>query len=321
MSQVVAVAPPWTMTDPLGEALHVLRLRGAYYTQCEFSAPWGLDLPAFADSLMFHLVIAGECWLEVDGSPPCRLQAGDLGLAPHGAGHRVVSSPGERAIGLFDLIREESGEHYEIISMAGGGAATTLLCGTVQLEHPAARYLTRLLPSVIRVQEWSAAEREWIVSTIAYMTAETHAPRAGGEAIITRLADILVIQAIRAWLEQDPTARTGWLGALRDPQIGRAMTLVHREPARSWTVSSLAEEVAMSRSAFSARFTELVGEPPMTYVARWRMQLAVNWLQQDNATLAELALRLGYASEAAFSRAFKRCLGVSPGALRRDAAA
>lgn len=321
MSQSAAVVPPWEMTDPLGEALHVLRLRGTYYTQCEFSAPWGLDLPAFADSLMFHLVTAGECWLEVEGAPPCPLQAGDLGLVPHGAGHRIVSSPGERATGLFDLIHEESGEHYEIIRLNGGGEAAKLLCGTVHLEHPAAKHLTRLLPSVISVHEWSAPEQEWIASTIAYIAAETHGPRPGGEAIITRLADILVIQAIRSWLEQDPSARTGWLGALRDQQIGHAMTMVHRDPARSWTVASLAAEVAMSRSAFSARFTELVGEPPMTYVARWRMQLAVNWLRQENATLAELALRLGYASEAAFSRAFKRFLGVSPGAMRRDATA
>jgi AraC-like DNA-binding protein len=143
--------------------------------------------------------------------------------------------------------------------------------------------------------------------------------RPGGEAVITRLGDILVIQAIRAWMESDPAARTGWLGALQDPQIGRAISHVHRDPARNWTVASLAQELAMSRSAFAARFTELVGEPVMSYVARWRMQVAVAALKDEGATVGQLADRLGYRSEAAFSRAFKRVIGVSPGAIRKGA--
>ena len=137
--------------------------------------------------------------------------------------------------------------------------------------------------------------------------------------MITRLGDILVIQAIRAWIESDPAAQTGWLGALQDPQIGRAISLIHRDPARDWTVASLADELAMSRSAFAARFTDLVGEPVMRYVARWRMHLAVATLKDEDATVGELADRLGYRSEAAFSRAFKRVMGASPGAFRRSA--
>jgi AraC-like DNA-binding protein len=151
------------------------------------------------------------------------------------------------------------------------------------------------------------------------MAAEAGELRPGGEAVITRLGDILVIQAIRAWMESDPAAQTGWLGALQDPQIGRAISLIQRDPARDWTVASLADEVAMSRSAFAARFTELVGEPVMRYVARWRMHVAVAALKEEGATVGELADRLGYRSEAAFSRAFKRIIGVSPGAVRRTA--
>ena len=133
---------------------------------------------------------------------------------------------------------------------------------------------------------------------------------------MTRLADILVIQTIRAWIEKDPAAQTGWLGALRDPQIGRALALLHRDPARAWTVASLASEAAMSRSAFAARFTELLREPAMQYVTRWRMHLALERLKESDAPLADLAERLGYQSEAAFSRAFKRVVGISPGAAR-----
>jgi AraC-like DNA-binding protein len=138
--------------------------------------------------------------------------------------------------------------------------------------------------------------------------------------VITRLGDILVIQAIRAWIESDPVAQSGWLGALRDPQIGRAISLIHRDPARDWTVASLADELAMSRSVFAARFTQLVGEPVMRYVARWRMHLAVATLKEESVTVGQLADRLGYRSEAAFSRAFKRVIGVAPGGIRQRAA-
>ena len=149
------------------------------------------------------------------------------------------------------------------------------------------------------------------------MAAEARALRPGGEAVITRLGDILVIQAIRSWIETDPAARTGWLGALQDPQIGRAIAIIHRDPARPWTLASLADEVAMSRSAFAARFTELVGEPAMSYVARWRMHVALDALKEQGSTVAELASRLGYRSEAAFARAFKRVIGIPPGAVKR----
>jgi AraC-like DNA-binding protein len=155
-------------------------------------------------------------------------------------------------------------------------------------------------------------------STLRLMAVEAKELRPGGETVITRLADILVIQAIRSWIERDPAAQTGWLGALQDKQIGRAIALIHRDPARSWTLASLASEVAMSRSAFAARFTALVGEPAMHYLARWRMHVALNWLKEDGTALGELASRLGYQSEAAFSRAFKRFIGVSPGAVRRN---
>lgn len=303
--------------DPLGEALHVLRMRGTYYSRCEFTAPWGLVLPPFPGWLMFHVVTAGRCWLEVEGAEPMLLQMGDLALVPHGEGHSLVSEPGNDGVDLMQSPRQDISERYEIIRLDGGGAPTSLLCGTVRFDHPAARHLVSLLPRTILVDRWRSPESEWIASTVRFMATEAEALRAGGETIITRLADILVIQAIRAWIEQDPAAQTGWLGALRDRQIGRAITHIHRDPARNWTVAKLAAEVAMSRSAFASRFTDLVGEPPMQYLTRWRMHVALGWLQEEEATIGELALRLGYGSEAAFSRAFKRYVGVAPGAVRR----
>jgi AraC-like DNA-binding protein len=303
--------------DPLGEALHVQRMHGIFYSRCQFSAPWALTLPSFPGSMMFHVVTAGRCWLEVAGAEPRLLQPGDLALVPHGEGHRINSEPGVLGVDLWDAPREELSERYEVIRMGGGGAPTELVCGTVGFDHPAARHLVSLLPAVITVETWRSPETEWIGSTLRFMAAEARERRPGGEAVITRLADILVIQAIRAWIEEETAAQTGWLGALRDRQIGQALALIHRDPARDWTVATLAHEVAMSRSAFAARFTALVGEPVLHYVKRWRMQLAHTWLAEEDSTVGELALRLGYRSEAAFSRAFKRFLGVSPGAVRR----
>jgi AraC-like DNA-binding protein len=189
----------------------------------------------------------------------------------------------------------------------------------VRFAHPAAGNLMKALPSTIHIEASRSSRLEWMQSLLRLMAAEAGELRPGGEAVITRLGDILVIQAIRAWMESDPAAQRGWLGALQDPQIGPAISSIHRDPARNWTVASLAQELAMSRSAFAARFTELVGEPVMSYVARWRMQVAVAALKDEGATVGQLADRLGYRSEAAFSRAFKRVIGVAPGAIRRSA--
>jgi AraC-like DNA-binding protein len=186
----------------------------------------------------------------------------------------------------------------------------------VRFDHPAARNLVEILPEILHVEAGSP-HTDRMPAILGLMGAEARELRPGGEAVITRLGDVLVIQAIRSWLETDPAARVGWLGALQDRQIGPAIALIHRDPARAWTVASLADQLAMSRSSFAARFTALVGEPAMAYVARWRMQIAVAALRDEGATVAELADRLGYRSEAAFSRAFKRVTGRSPGAVRR----
>jgi AraC-like DNA-binding protein len=310
----VACAP----VDSLGEALHFLRMSGIIYCRSEFSAPWALELPAMRDWLMFHVVTSGRCWLEVQGVERRLLQPGDLALVPHGQGHRLASGPGVPAGKLFDLPREQVSERYEVLRHGGGGAATTMVCCAVRFNHPAAHCLVELLPRMICIETSSSPHMEWIQSMLRFMATEAKELRPGGETVITRLADILIIQAIRSWIEQDPAAQTGWLGALRDKQIGHAISLIHRDPARAWTVGSLASEVAMSRSAFAARFNALVGEAPMHYVARWRMHVALTWLRDDGPGLGELANRLGYQSEAAFSRAFKRFNGVSPGAARRS---
>lgn len=307
--------------DPLGEALHFLRMSGSYYARCEFSAPWALELPAFPGTLMFHVVTSGSCTLVAPGAEPRTLRPGGLALVPHGQGHRLESEATAPGIGLFEVPREEVSDRYELLRIDGGGDPVTLICGVVRFDHPAGRYLMGILPRLIVLDSDTPLQQEWLQSTVRLMAHEARTLLPGGETVITRLADVLVIQAIRSWLEGDPEARAGWLGAMRDPQIGRAINHIHRSPGQEWTVARLAHEVAMSRSAFSARFTNLVGEPPMQYVARWRMLVARSMLAEGTAALAEIADKLGYRSEAAFSRAFKRETGMSPGAARAVARA
>ncbi|MCW7538071.1 AraC family transcriptional regulator [Aquabacterium sp. A7-Y] len=319
--------------DPLGEALHLLRMSGVFYCRSEFSAPWALALPPMQDCLMFHVATAGRCRLEVGDEAPRLLEPGDLALVPHGRGHRlrsvVLATDGQDAptrqereaepAALFDLPRESLSERYEVLRHGGGGTPTSMVCGAVRFDHPAARLLVTMLPPLLCIRATDSAYPEWMHGTLHFMAAEARQMRPGGEAVLTRLADVLVIQALRSWIEQDQAARGGWLGALRDRQIGRALAQVHRDPARPWNLETLAAEAAMSRSAFAARFTALVGVPAMQYVARWRMHLALSHLQEHDDSIGALALRLGYQSEAAFSRAFKRCIGVSPGSLQRPA--
>ncbi len=316
-------APPpadaWASTDPLGETLHSFRLQGVVYARSHLTAPWGVVMPPMPDCVMFHIVTAGECRLEFADAEPAVLRPGEFALMPRGEGHLVMHGKGARTVDYFDLPIERITPRYEVLTYGGGGAETTLICGGVRIDHPAARDLVELLPSLIHIKTWNTPNAEWMHSTLRLMAAEASSRQPGGETIVTRLADILVIQAIRTWLIENPASRRGWLGALSDERIGPAILQIHREPTKDWTVTSLAEAVLMSRSAFSARFTELVGEPAMQYLTRWRMHLAGSWLLESDITAAECAAKLGYNSEAAFNRAFKRVMNTPPGEWKRSA--
>lgn len=310
----------WTPVDPLGEALHLLRLTGTFYCRSELTAPWGLTMPTMPGCLWFHVVSTGRCTLEGEGFGPLELSPGDFVLVSHGRGHVLRTSPEVATPVVTEVEHAMVGERYALLKYGGGGSATTLVCGIVRFDQHVARDLVDLLPPAIHLDALSP-HSDWMEGTLRMMAAEAKQLRPGGETVVTRLADVLVIQAIRAWLQSDAAAQTGWLGAMHDEQIGGALARVHREPARPWTVETLAREVGMSRSAFAARFAALVGESPMRYVARQRMRVAATLYRQGGTTLAELAQRLGYQSEAAFSRAFKRVLGCSPGAVKREATA
>lgn len=309
--------------DPLAEALHFLRMDGMFYCKSELTVPWGVDLPDVADSLWFHVITAGACTLTDVHGVDHRLRQGDIVILPHGGGHSAAEPAGTTTPVVFDLPHDYISANYAVLRHGGSpdGSAvserTDLVCGVVEFDHPAARSLLELLPEIIHIDAVEAAEWHWFPSLLTLMAHETRTARAGGEAVVTRLCDILVIQAIRWWVEHDPAASTGWLGAMRDPVVGPALTAIHHDPAADWTVGRLATQVAVSRSSFSARFTELVGEAPMAYVTKWRMYVATDLLRHHEQSIAQVATRTGYQSEASFSRAFKRVMGFPPSSARR----
>jgi AraC-like DNA-binding protein len=268
--------------------------------------------------MWFHVVTQGQFWLETATGDPHELGAAGFGLVPHGNGHVLRSEPGAPVRSIDSLPMQTISDRYDVLRHGGGGPRTTLICGAVRLNHPAAHDLVALMPDVLYVDSHGPLESEWMHTALRLMASEARTVRPGGETVITRLCDILIIQAIRAWIDREPDALHGWLGALHDPQVGRAISTIHRDPARAWTVALLAREVTLSRSAFAARFTDLVGETPMAYLTRWRMQVGRSWLLESDVTVSEVATRLGYGSEASFNRAFRRTMGVPPGSLKRE---
>jgi AraC-like DNA-binding protein len=313
------VVPPTTTVPAIGEALRYVQMSGIFYCPSELSEPWGLCLPAMDSTVWFHAVIEGTATVEVEGEQRVT-RPGDLVLVPHGTGHRAWGLAETETPSVLDLPHDEVNEHYAVLRHGGGGELTHVICGGIRFEHPAARHLVDALPSIIHIESSRSARSSWLRSTLELLAEETRDPKPGGEAVVSRLCDIVVIQAIRSWIENDPAAQTGWLGALRDEQVGAAMAMIHAAPERDWSVAALADAVAMSRSAFSARFTELVGEPAMKYVTRWRMHIALELMQHGRLSVASTATSVGYDSEAAFSRAFKRVMGASPRAARAAAA-
>lgn len=303
--------------DPLGEALQALRLSGAFFCRSELSAPWGIKLPPMPDSLMFHIVTEGSAWIIFANGERIPLEAGDFALLPQGRGHTIVDAPETHATNLFDYERPLLSPRYELLEIDGGGAPAGLICGIASVKDPAAERMVSLLPKMILMKAASPGN-EWLRGSVQTMIDEARSPGPGGDAVITRFSDILVVQAIRHWFTTDPNAQTGWLGALQDPQVGRALTLIHRDPTHPWTVESLASAVGVSRSGLAARFADLVGQTPMTYLRNWRFEVARNRLRDTDQTLAEIAEQLGYESEASFSRAFKKATGQTPGSVRRE---
>jgi AraC-like DNA-binding protein len=309
--------PTLPARDPLGETLHLLRLTGVLYCQSELRAPWGIDIPDLDGCLSFQVVTEGRFWLEVDGVPPRWVERGSIVVIPDGRPHRARSQRRARLVPLDQLPVVAVTDCFEHVTFGGSGERTRITYGVLRFDRVAAQRLLSLLPPLLVVDGFADdIESGWLRESVRLINRESASRCVGGEALVTRLADILVIQVIRSWLDSAPEAQSGWLAALRDPQIGRALAAIHGAPASDWSVQRLAKESGMSRSAFSAQFTRLVGEPAMQYVTGWRMQLARAHLRQTSDTLGQTAGMFGYSTEAAFCKAFKRTFGAPPSSVR-----
>jgi AraC family transcriptional regulator, alkane utilization regulator len=306
------------LMDVLTDVLNSLRLRSTLYCRSELCAPWGLYFGP-TQVATFHVIDHGNCWLRLDGQAELTsLAGGDLIVLPHGCGHLISDQPDSPAQAMIQLDRDVPRE-CQVRRYAGGGTHTTLLCGLFDFEHADSHPLLAWLPPLVHIKGVQGRAVPWLDTTLKFLASEAGSQRPGAETIVRRLTDVLFVQAIRAWVEQEADGSHSWVQALQDRDIGAALQLMHSKPAYPWTVARLAAEVALSRSTFASRFRALVGESPLHYLTRWRMQTAAQLLHSGSCGVLDVAQRVGYESEVAFSKAFKRTMGVSPGVFRRQA--
>jgi AraC-like DNA-binding protein len=312
-------------TDVLSEVFRAVRLSGAVFFTLDGTAPWVAEAPAakwIAPHVMpgaehvieYHALMSGECWAGLIGEPPVRLRAGDVIVFPQGDAHTVSSAPHMRGPQALDMFHPRAGRHLPLaVSIAGSGSERAqAVCGFIGCDARPFNPLLATLPRVMHMPNQDA----WVQQLIHLAVVESEARRPGSEGMLARLSELLFIAAVRHQLASLPDDTTGWLAGLRDDVIGRTLGVLHDRPAAPWSLEELAKEVGLSRSMLAERFLHFVVVPPMRYLARWRMQLAASLLSANQLALAEVAERVGYGSEAALSRAFKRLVGVAPAAWR-----
>jgi AraC family transcriptional regulator, alkane utilization regulator len=302
--------------DPVSEVLRAVRIRSTVYCRSVMGAPWGFGVRAHGNPA-FHVVTTGTCWLEVDGEPDqIPLTAGDLVVLPTGRRHWLRDDPATAATELEELLATTPLDEHRRLHYGGRGSCTGLLCGGFALEGGAAHPILHVLPATVVIRGVNGHPVPWLAATLALLSAETASAAPGAEEIVGRLADALLAQALRVALAELQSSDGAGVLALRNRQMATAIGLIHRRPDHAWTVGELAAEVALSRSAFSARFRQLTGESPKRYITRTRLAHAAALLQQTDASLAEVALKVGYGTEFSFAKAFKRTFGIAPGAYR-----
>src|SRR5262245_7323633 len=310
-------------TDAWREALidnllRSIRFRCSAYFRPELRAPWGFSIDYSGPT--FHIVSEGKCWIEVKGvAKPVQLSAGDFVVIPR-SGLRVIrDSLTTQVVDFFDFLERRVRDKQRAFTADGAGSVARLVCGEMQSENGVTDPLLAVLPPLVLVNGRGGDVAPGLRVTVSQLFEELGSGSSGAAAFVTRLADSLFMQAIRAYLDENiDTAGSGWLAALRDHQIGRALVLLHDKPHQPWTVAELADRVALSRSAFAAKFTQLVGEPPLHYLTRLRLNVATARLRSGNDKLSVVADAAGYESVYAFAKAFKRNLGVTPGEYRRS---
>jgi AraC-like DNA-binding protein len=298
--------------DVLSDVLDTLRLRGRVFGSVELSPPWGMRALS-REFFGFHVMVRGRGWLEADGKS-LPVSAGDVMVLGRGCVHTLKDAPRSRAKTIEEMLKD--GMFHERPRNRDG--STLLVCGAFMFDDLRGDMLLSSLPTVIHTHELASDAGPWLAQTVRLLAYESAAGQPGSDTVISRLCDALFVYVIRSVVARLSEGESSLLAALKAPQIGAALRVIHKRPAQPWTVASLAEAAGMSRSAFAERFTAVVGESPMQYLTRWRLQKAASLLRAGDAGLAEVAARVGYESDAAFNKAFKRILGVTPGVYRRN---
>ncbi|HSW83181.1 MAG TPA: AraC family transcriptional regulator [Usitatibacter sp.] len=314
--------------DILSDVLRSVRLRGALYFVVNGGRSWAAEAPhssAIAAKVMpgaqhvmeYHVVTSGRCWGAIVGEKPVQMGAGDIILFPHGDAHVISSAPGMRAEVDVDAFSRPGGHAppFTLHLDGHGDGDTTLVCGFLSCDVRPFNPLIATLPRLLHLR---ANGSDWVGQFVQHAAAESRDKGPGGEALLERMSEMMFVDAIRRYVATLPEDSSGWLAGMRDRFVGRALALMHAEPAKQWSMDEIGHEVGLSRSALHERFTAMIGQAPMQYLASWRMQVAARLLLDTNATVASVAQDVGYDSEAAFARAFKRAVGMPPSAWRRS---
>ena len=318
--------------DTLSDVLRAVRLKGAVFFDVETSAPWVAEAPPsreVASAIMpdsehvmeYHVVTSGSCWAQVigRGAEPIALHAGDVVAFPQGDAHVLSSAPGMRSEPDFSIFQYPEGAAQLPLQLnldGGGSERTHLVCGFLGCDARPFNPLLDALPALLHIPGSGTARSSWLKEFTRFAVMEASEKRAGGSGILAKLGELMFVELVRHYVETLPENSSGWLGGLRDRHIGRALNLLHAQPTQDWTLDRLAREVGLSRSSFAERFTGFVGIPPMQYLQKWRLQMAASKLAEGNASIAAIAAEIGYESEAAFSRAFKKMIGEPPAEWR-----
>ena len=300
--------------DLLSQMLDLVRLRGELVFSADLNQPWALRFEP--GSAYFFAVIEGSLTVQVDDGAPVEAIAGDLVMLPRGGGHVLSDGSGVTAASVADLMDEQFTAERLGLRHGGNGPQTKLIAGSFHFESTAVPWVVSALPAIIHIEKSGGQTSGWLEGLAHFMMMEAQTVHPGSSVMISRLIDVLIIRVIRTWAQTRNVNDTGWLGALADPRISRALKAIHDEPFRKWTVADLAGAVGMSRTSFAERFSSLVKEAPLSYQSRWRLTLAHGLLRQANARVSDVGRQVGYESEAAFSRAFKAQFGVPPVDIR-----
>jgi AraC-like DNA-binding protein len=314
--------------DVLSEVLHAVKLEGAVFFNGEFSAPWGFISPAAervapyigkSDQhvIIFHLLIDGVAQAYIEDGPRVDLEAGDIVVFAHGHEHRLKNGSPARLVDNGPLLGEifESRDVNKMMRVGGGGQVTHFVCGHMACDRDLSSMLLAGLPPIFKVNIRKDASGQWLENSIRF-SAQGTGQLPGGNVVLAKLAEVLFVETLRRYMTELPAEETGWLAGARDPEVGAALALLHRDPAYPWTIADLAHKVGVSRSVLADRFRRFLGEPPMSYLGRWRLRLGAQLLQSSSRSVAQIASEVGYESEAAFNRAFKREFGNPPARYR-----